>query len=234
MFRIYHSNKLDLQKDLLVQLISREPLSDPFQQETILVQSPGMAQWLKLELAEALQIAANIDFPLPASFLWRSFSAVLEDVPERSPFNKEALTWALMELLPGQLDQQEFAQLRRYLENDTGQYKLYQLCGRVADIFDQYLVYRPDWIADWEAGDDRPDISSTQPWQPGMWRLLQQHILDLGQSHWHRGNMFSGFVKALEQGRFDSSLLPARLFVFGISALPSELCRGVAGAWQED
>ena len=29
----------------------------------------------------------------------------------------------------------------------------YQLAGQMADIFDQYLVYRPDWIdaAGWEA-----------------------------------------------------------------------------------
>lgn len=232
MFQIYHSNKLDLQKDLLVELISRQPLTNPFQAETILVQSPGMAQWLKLELADKLKIAANIDFPLPASFLWRSFSAVLDDVPERSAFNKEALTWALMELLPLQLSRPEFAPLQHYLEQDEGQYKLYQLCGKVADIFDQYLVYRPDWIARWESGDDLADISQSQPWQPILWRVLQQHILGLGLSHWHRGNMFNGFVEALNQGRYDASRLPARLFVFGISALPQNFVEALQALGQ--
>lgn len=232
MFQIYHSNKLDLQKDLLVKLISRQPLADPFQPETILVQSPGMAQWLKLELADKLEIAANIDFPLPASFLWSSFSLVLKDVPERSAFNKEALTWALMELLPLQLSRDEFAPLQRYLEQDKGQYKLYQLCGKVADIFDQYLVYRPDWIASWENGDDLPEISHSQPWQPILWRILQQHILGLGLSHWHRGNMFNGFVEALSKGQFDLSRLPARLFVFGISALPQNFVEALQALGQ--
>ncbi|UTW01797.1 exodeoxyribonuclease V subunit gamma [Amphritea atlantica] len=232
MFQIYHSNKLDLQKDLLVRLISRHPLSDPFQPETILVQSPGMAQWLKLELADTLGIAANIDFPLPASFLWSSFTAVLEDVPARSAFNKEALTWGLMELLPQQLSQTEFAPLQRYLEQDEGQYKLYQLCGKVADIFDQYLVYRPEWIASWESGDDLPDITASQPWQPILWRTLQQHILGLGLSHWHRGNMFNGFVAALNAGKFDHTELPARLFVFGISALPQNFVEALQALGQ--
>ncbi|WP_428036413.1 exodeoxyribonuclease V subunit gamma [Amphritea sp.] len=232
MFQIYHSNKLDLQKDLLVQLISNHPLTDPFQPETILVQSPGMAQWLKLELAEKLQIAANMDFPLPASFLWRSFTTVLQDVPLRSAFTKEALTWGVMELLPQQLNMAEFAPLQRYLKQDEGQYKLYQLCGKVADIFDQYLVYRPDWIARWESGDDLPEITRTQPWQPILWRTLQQHILGLGLSHWHRGNMFNGFVDALNAGQFDLSQLPARLFVFGISALPQNFVEALQALGQ--
>ncbi|MCL6408662.1 exonuclease V subunit gamma, partial [Dickeya dadantii] len=40
MFRIYHSNQLDILKRLMVELIKRQPLVDPFQQEVILVQSP--------------------------------------------------------------------------------------------------------------------------------------------------------------------------------------------------
>ena len=52
MFRVYHSNQLDLLKTLTSALIAREPLADPFQQEVVLVQSPGMAQWLQMQLAE--------------------------------------------------------------------------------------------------------------------------------------------------------------------------------------
>lgn len=232
MFQIYHSNKLDLLKDLLLEVISRQPLANPFQPETILVQSPGMAQWLKLELAEKLDIAANTDFPLPASFLWKSFSTVLRDVPERSAYNKDALTWGLMALLPGQLDRPEFEPLRHYLEDDREQFKLYQLCGRIADIFDQYLVYRPDWINAWESGDDLPGISASQPWQPLLWRQLKQRIDGLGLSHWHRGNMFSGFVEALNKGEFAVDKLPARLFVFGISALPQNFVEALQALGQ--
>ncbi len=68
MFRIYHSNQLDILKRLMVELIKRQPLADPFQQEVILVQSPGMAQWLQIELAGHFGIAANIQFPLPGVF----------------------------------------------------------------------------------------------------------------------------------------------------------------------
>ncbi len=42
MFTVYHSNQLDLLKTLTSALIARDPLADPFQQEVVLVQSPGM------------------------------------------------------------------------------------------------------------------------------------------------------------------------------------------------
>ena len=217
MFQVYHSNSLLVLKELLVELIKRDPIADPFISEQILVQSPGMAQWLKLELAQASGIAASVDFPLPASFLWKSFASVLDDVPERSSFTKEAMAWKLMSLLPQLLTQPEFHPLQTYLAEDEDDYRLYQLCNKIADIFDQYLVYRPDWIADWEQGGDL--AASRHRWQPILWRALTEHTLSLGQSHWHRANMFSDFVTLLRQRR-DLSHLPPRLFVFGISALP--------------
>lgn len=88
MFTIYHSNQLDLLKSLLVELIRLDPLDNPFTPEQILVQSPGMSQWLKLELAQSMGIAANITFPLPATFIWDMFTQVLSDVPKRSALTK--------------------------------------------------------------------------------------------------------------------------------------------------
>ena len=218
MFRIYHSNELDLLKDLLVELVRREPLQDPFARETILVQSPGMAQWLKLELAQSLGIAASVDFPLPASFLWDSFSRVLDGVPRRSAYEKEGMSWKLMQLLPALLPREEFTALAQYLTDDQADFKLYQLCGKIADLFDQYLVYRPDWIADWEQGGQL--AAELQPWQPILWRALVERSASLGQPHWHRANMYSSFVSALAKTDADKAGLPERLFVFGISALP--------------
>nr|WP_315980011.1 exodeoxyribonuclease V subunit gamma [Aliamphritea spongicola] len=233
MFRIYHSNSLELQKDLLVEMIRREPLPNPFSREQILVQSPGMAQWLKLELAERLGIAANIEFPLPASFLWRIFTQVLSSVPERSAFNKEAMTWLLVRLLPDYLSKDAFLPLQQYLRGDDNGYKLYQLSAKVADIFDQYLVYRPDWIAAWEAGDPLQDITESQPWQPELWQALVAEVAALGQPHWHRGNMFNDFLAALRSGAFDTSQLPERVYVFGISALPGNFIEALQALGQQ-
>jgi len=219
MLHVYHSNALDVLKGLLVQHIQHAPLHDPFTAERILVQSPGMAQWLKLELAQALGIAANLEFPLPASFLWKTFADVLDGVPERSAFNKEAMGWKLMILLPPLLEQPEFAPLCSYLDDDPQGVKRYQLCAKVADVFDQYLMYRPEWIEDWEQGGQLG--AELQPWQPILWRALYERTAELGQPHWHRANMLQSFIDAL-RGKQAQLQLPRRLFIFGISALPEK------------
>ncbi len=219
MLTIYHSNRLDVLKDLLIELIRRDPLENPLKDEQILVQSPGMAQWLRLQIAEGMGIAAGIEFPLPASFLWEMHSRVLPDIPRRSAFNKEAMTWKIMTLLPEMTCQDSFEPLRHYLSNDDDGIRNFQLSGKIADIFDQYLVYRPDWINDWEQGLDSASITEEQPWQPELWRALVKKTAELQQSHWHRANMHHGFLKELADTPHTQHL-PQRLFVFGISALP--------------
>lgn len=90
MFTVYHSNQVDVLKSLLVELIRLNPLQNPFDKEQILVQSPGMSQWLKMELAKEFGVAANIEFPLPATFIWDMFTHVLADVPKTQCFQQRS------------------------------------------------------------------------------------------------------------------------------------------------
>ncbi|MBO1925803.1 exodeoxyribonuclease V subunit gamma [Staphylococcus epidermidis] len=51
---------------------------------------------------------------------------------------------------------------------------------KLADLFDQYQIYRADWLAAWEQGEDvmrsagRPDVPvpEGQLWQPQLWRKV--------------------------------------------------------------
>ncbi|MCG9598219.1 exodeoxyribonuclease V subunit gamma [Vibrio sp. Isolate25] len=220
MFTVYHSNQVDVLKSLLVELVRLNPLDNPFEKEQILVQSPGMSQWLKIELAKEFGVAANIEFPLPATFIWNMFTQVLPDVPQRSAFNKEAMTWKLMFILPELLEQVEFEALKHYLVDDEDQSKLYQLAEKIADIFDGYLVYRPEWIARWEAGKTVAELGEEHCWQPILWQALYDHTVALGQSPYHRANLYEHFIDTLENSSGHFEHLPKRLFVFGITSLP--------------
>lgn len=217
MFRLYHSNKLDVLKGILSHVLKSEPLTNPFETEKILVQSPGMAQWLKMELAQDIGICANIEFPLPASFIWQTFVDVLPQVPKRSAFNKDAMAWQIMTRLPDLLALEAFSELQAYLSDDEP-LKLYQLAYKIADIYDQYLVYRPHWIKAWQAGS--LEFSQQQPWQAILWQDLAQAIIDSGQSHYHRANLYEHLIDALKNKAQPSLHLPQRIFVFGVSALP--------------
>ena len=69
MFVTYYSNQPEIQKDILVSLLENLPQHDPFQSDIVLVQSPGMAQWLQMEIAKKRGVAANSNSPcLPVLF----------------------------------------------------------------------------------------------------------------------------------------------------------------------
>ncbi|PVZ85329.1 exodeoxyribonuclease V subunit gamma [Serratia sp. S1B] len=220
MFTVYHSNQLDLLKTLISALIAREPLTDPFQQEVVLVQSPGMAQWLQIQLAQEFGIAANIAFPLPATFIWEMFTKVLPGIPKESAFSKDAMTWKLMWLLPEMLTQPAFAPLQHYLTDDSDKRKIHQLAGRVADLFDQYLVYRPQWLESWQRGQMVAELADAQQWQAPLWQRLVECTAELGQPEWHRANLYRRFISVLENATSCPPGLPPRVFICGISALP--------------
>jgi exodeoxyribonuclease V gamma subunit len=222
-------------KDLLVEWMVEHPLS-LFQSETLLVQSNGIGQWLKFALAEdrakgGAGIAANIDLSLPSMFIWRAYRAVLgeEAVPKTSPYDKSRLTWRLFRLLAELPKESVFTPLEEFLEGDHAGQKRWQLAERLSDLYDQYQIYRGDWLESWGQGEDRVcdsqglplNLAESDCWQAALWRLIGD---DLGeQKMLARSDMHRQFLAACKRGAVDKSKLPARLIVFGVSALPQQI-----------
>lgn len=215
MLRIHQSNRLDVLARVLNEYLATPANEDPLVSEVVVVQNAGMAQWLKLRIAEAQGIAAALEFPMPASFLWQSVRALVPDLPESSAYSREQLAWRTMGALPRHLKDPEFGALAHYLADDVGGLKRWQLAARIADVFDQYLVYRPDWLIGWEEGDERTlAAAADEPWQPILWRAL---VEEAGGEP-HRARLLARALAELEQGA--ELALPARIFVFGLSTLP--------------
>lgn len=206
MFYVHQSNRLESLTERLADQL-RQPLRAPLAQEIIITQSNGMARWLALRLADRLGICANLGFQFPATFLWEMSRAVLRYLPPVSAFEKPVLTWRLMTLLREMEDTPCFAEARAYLGHDDDDFRRYELAHRLADCFDQYLIYRPDWIGAWEAGKE-------DHWQAELWRRLARH----GEAH--RVQVQRQFRAALDQGGFNPRRLPERIAIVGIAALP--------------
>src|SRR5690606_19100611 len=93
---VAHSHRLEDLTQVAVEFMQRYPLA-PLEQETVLVQSNGIAQWLKINVAENLGVAAMLQVTLPARFVWQAYRAVLGDaIPKTSPFDKDRLRWRIM------------------------------------------------------------------------------------------------------------------------------------------
>ncbi len=136
-----------------------------------------------MSLAAHAGISAATRVELPARFLWRAYRQVLgrDAVPSTSPLDKLPLTWQLMQLLPRLLAEPGFEPLAGFLQQGDMSRRL-QLAERLADLYDQYQVYRSDWLSAWAAGNDvlapsdgaidAKPIPPDQRWQPALWREL--------------------------------------------------------------
>ena len=204
--KLYTSNRLEALAGKLEETL-RVPPASPLAPEIILVQSRGMERWLSLELARRLGICANIRFPFPNHFVEDVFRAVVPDLPGSPAFDPEVLAWRVMGLLPRCLGGEGFEPLRAYLADDGRGLKRWQFSRIVARLFDQYLVYRPEMVLGWESGRERH-------WQATLWRLLAAAGPGL-----HRAARWTEALARLQRTG-PAKALPARISVFGISALP--------------
>ena len=87
MFVTYYSNQPEIQKDILVSLLENLPQHDPFQSDIVLVQSPGMAQWLQMEIAKNA-VLQRISNSMPSSFIWKLYADNLPNVSTQNPLKK--------------------------------------------------------------------------------------------------------------------------------------------------
>lgn len=207
MLNLHQSNRLEALAGQLA-AVARVPLASVFAAETVVVQSHGVARWLALQLARASGVCANVRFAFPAGFAWALYRA-LGDLPQRSPYDPAVMAWRIMQLLPALEREPAFAPVRAYVRDDL--FRRYELAHRIAETFEQYLIYRPDWIAAWDAG-------AAPHWQARLWRRVAQ-----AAGAPHRARLHRDLVARLDAGLLARAAVPERVSVFGASALPPML-----------
>jgi len=214
-FTLYTGNRLER---LARELASRTRLraGDPFTPEIVVIQSRGMERWLALEIARHSGIAANLIFPFPETFLQTVIEALLPDVKNETPIQRAAMVYGIFASLPRLIETNpSFDPLRAYLRGDDSGLKRIQLAEQISQLFDQYLVFRPDMISAWDTGQAGGDTPH-HAWQAALWRDLMRRM----GGNPHRTWLWKQLLDALGRGSVPLEELPPRVSVFGISYLP--------------
>ncbi len=211
-FKVFTSNRLEILVQQLAQEM-RAPLSSPLEKDLVIVQSQGMSRWVSMELARINHICANCFFPFPNAFLNYLGQQLLPGVSESPMFETHALTFRIMKVLPECLHKSAYGTLRSYLSDDQAGVKLFQLSSKIADLFDQYLVFRPAMMLDWEKG-ATPD-NPNQHWQADLWLAIHPPLPSM-----HRARLRDMLLERLSSTQGEVPGLPQRVSAFGISHLP--------------
>lgn len=138
-----------------------------FEPNYIITQTEGMNNWLKLQMAARSGIAANCRFLKPNDFVYHLYR--LLNGPFTETLSGENLNWLLFQLLGEKAFINKFPEVAGYYQNDlpVSDLRRMALAEKVADLFDQYQIYRSDMIRKWNATPLRSVPSGE--WQQYLW-----------------------------------------------------------------
>lgn len=169
-----------LATDLAIKIRDQE--RNIFQPVHIVTQTEGMNNWLKINLASKNGIAANIRFLKPnelISKLYYSLGATYKPV-----LSAEEQQWILFKVLNEKKFIESFPKVSRYYTGDVENKaaKRMSLARKIADLFDQYQIYRTDIISKWNKNELYFSGNENETWQQYLWissrNLLHDHFPD--------------------------------------------------------
>lgn len=210
MIILHLSNRMEILTARLLREITADPLP-PWESLPVLPQNPTLGRWLAFRLAERLGVAMNLDMPLPGvwvrAFLERAGTAS-GGLPEPLHFDRGSLEVRLLSILPEIRQLPGFEQVSDYLEGGSPSRRIADFSGRVAEILDRAMLYRPEVLVDWEENPSKGGVLGA------LWRRLAGpgrpcHLARLLVGFQGDGRVSPGLAR----------LLPPRLFLFGLSGL---------------
>ncbi|HEX7367278.1 MAG TPA: exodeoxyribonuclease V subunit gamma [Pelobium sp.] len=164
--RLQVSNSLSILSKYLCRDLQAQEIS-VFQPYYLVTQTEGMNNWLRLQLAENLGIAANYKFLKPNDLVNQIYAILGGEFSK--PLTVENQTWLIFRVLGEREFINRFKDVSAYYTADTPDKDLKRiaLAEKVADLFDQYQIYRTELIQDWNEG----DLSnlSKDDWQKYLW-----------------------------------------------------------------
>ena len=222
---IFSSNKLDVLYKHLNERMgqSGKPL---FQKDVVVMQSHGMAKWLNLELAKENGISAQLDCPFIKGFIVQILQAC-DLLGENHLWDREVLTWRIYKNLPILEERCAAAQaIKDYVKGDP--LRRYQLATQLSSLYDEYMIFRPDWIDNWSKCRDAKFLEKEghQAWQKELWKLLldeskaseDKQAADEVKLPFHEA--LSTFIDTRRKVDLSKLDLPPLISIFGVTNMP--------------
>jgi len=184
-----------------------------FQPYYIVTQTEGINDWLRQRIAEEQRIAAHIRFVRSNDIVHRIYQLLGGEHLES--LSSEDLSWLLYEILGRSEFRERFGAIAAYFTEDPEQEPLrrYALAAKVADLFDQYQVYREDVLQQWKAVPTVPEGA----WQQYLWRCVCARVQDRADKT-RQGEYIIKAIQDPEKRRRLQQQMP-HVAIFGLSVL---------------
>ena len=219
---LYSSDRIENLVNQLVSLIRKEKPSSPFEPIEILISSSGIKRFINFHLAKKLEVAANIRYSDVHTFFWRLLYELREDkkTPFRHRYSPEILQWQILNIFQSnRIPESVKNKLNNYLNSHkTAKYDLSKI---IAQLFNQYMIYRPEWIRKWDNNQSINNLEEDEQWkkdeqwQRDLWYTIRQLLSDK-----NRVELLDYLLETLRKFPPKSFRLPERIFIFAVGVLP--------------
>ncbi|HEX5554717.1 MAG TPA: exodeoxyribonuclease V subunit gamma, partial [Chitinophagaceae bacterium] len=163
------SNSLERLAESFSADLLRSP-GDVFKPDFIITQTQGMNNWLKVQMAYRNGIAANMRFVKPNDILYQVYFRL--EGPREQVLAADNLQWVLFTALEDPRFKQRYPRIAGYYKGGD-EIKRLGLAQKIADLFDQYQIYRPEMISEWNENSTR---DSSLDWQAFLWIDVREKL----------------------------------------------------------
>lgn len=144
---------------------------DIFSPVFIVTQTRGMNSWLKYRMAEKDGIAANLSFLTPEDIVYEVYKILGGNY--RNKISRRDIDWVIFSILSEEGFKKQFPERAAYFYTEDGKdvMKQWELAAKMADLFDQYQIYRSEVIEGW----NRQEVSEIEvkyQWQAYLWQKM--------------------------------------------------------------
>jgi len=184
LLNLYKSNKIEVISELLAEelKICPPPINEKLE---IVVPNYFFGNWLREQITIKNKISALYELKTISTYteslLTNFFPAI-----DMSAWNFESIKWGIIDSLEELNSFKESFPLRnwinKYLDNKkTIDGDLYNLTKKITNNFIDYLIFRPEMIAEWNRYEINSlnlfkNLNSDQFWQPILYKLLEKKI----------------------------------------------------------
>ncbi len=220
MFILYQSNDFKILKNMFLYVFKKKQFNN-YNDNIILISNNNVSLNLKIFFSKYLDIFANYKFLLTAKFIWNLCKLFLKDISDINYFSKINLFFVILNILPKLIKNNNFLKLKKYLKNDLNYIKLFDLCYKISDLYDKYLVYRPYLLINWENNILDNNINDdNQIWQCILWKKIINFYFKKFNCKLYRSKVLFNFLNILEKEKNLFKKLYKHIYIFNVYNLP--------------
>ena len=187
--------------------------NNPFSKQVIVTQTEGINSWLKQRIAQKTGIAANIKFCKINDIISIAYRACgLSN--DKDILDQEIMKWSLYDILGEPDFAANFKDISDYYAGNP--IKKIALANELADLFEQYQVYRFETIDRWnnEVYKGQDDVR----WQVYLWKRLKEKHSTKFEDKSEVGLKLTEALQRVENQQILKSRLP-EIHLFGLAII---------------